>query len=117
MTNYPNIVFRKSNKGYNLFEIYEPCLVEKYNFIIKQGFITDFASVPRFLWWFIPPHGYSLNPSIVHDYTCRLGLFSRITCDKIFLDLLLISLPKWQAYLMFFYVRLFGWITYKRNNE
>ncbi|WP_420153674.1 DUF1353 domain-containing protein, partial [Siphonobacter sp.] len=32
------------------------------------GFKSDFASIPRLLWWLIPPHGLAALPSVKHDY-------------------------------------------------
>lgn len=37
--------------------------------IIPRGFVVNGASVPKLLWFLIPPHGSLLIPSIVHDFT------------------------------------------------
>lgn len=35
---------------------------------VPTGYVTDFASVPRLLWWFTPPSGEYTLAAIVHDY-------------------------------------------------
>jgi hypothetical protein len=37
---------------------------------VPVGFVTDGASVPRFLWWFLPPWGKYSRPAVIHDYLC-----------------------------------------------
>lgn len=36
--------------------------------VVPKGFITDFASVPRFLWSIIPPYGKYTKAAVVHDF-------------------------------------------------
>lgn len=40
---------------------------------IPKDFLTDGASVPRFLWSLIPPWGTYGQAAIVHDYLCDHG--------------------------------------------
>lgn len=35
---------------------------------VPQGFVTDFASVPRFLWSALPPQDQYMLPAVIHDY-------------------------------------------------
>jgi hypothetical protein len=35
---------------------------------IPAGFVTDYASIPRGLWSFFPPHGQYSKAAIIHDY-------------------------------------------------
>ena len=35
---------------------------------VPQGFVTDFASVPRFLWGALPPQDEYMLPAVIHDY-------------------------------------------------
>jgi len=37
-------------------------------FTVPAGFSTDLASVPRLLWWLIPPFGMYERAAIIHDY-------------------------------------------------
>ncbi len=41
------------------------------NIEVPQGFVTDFASIPRSLWWILHPTGIYGSAAIVHDYLCR----------------------------------------------
>ena len=38
---------------------------------IVRGTLTDFASVPRFLWWIWPPTGWYARAAALHDGLCR----------------------------------------------
>jgi hypothetical protein len=40
---------------------------------VAPGFETDFASVPRPLWWWLPPWGRHGRAAIVHDFLYQLG--------------------------------------------
>jgi hypothetical protein len=69
--------------------------------IVPEGFLTDFASIPRALWVAMPPTGAYGKAAVIHDYLYRLGglvphavtpdgttyrRFSRAECDQIFRD-------------------------------
>ena len=58
---------------------------------VPQGFETDGASVPRFLWWLLPAWGTYSRAAVVHDYLTRCiesgrahpeGK-TRFDCDKV----------------------------------
>lgn len=78
---------------------------------VPAGFVTDGASVPRFLWWWMSPSDPKLfKAAIKHDYDYCYGV-DRREADKRFLHSLLsdgyvFAWPAWLA------VRLFGWIYY-----
>lgn len=113
MTEYPNIKIVKS-EGLD-WVIVEDCFLPEYQIVLKAGFVTDLVSSGRLFWVIIPPHGLSSNPAIVHDYVWRSSIFDRKTCDKVFLSLLKKSkVPTWQCYLMYSFVRVFGWM---KNNK
>ena len=40
---------------------------------VPRAFISDGASVPRFLWSVYPPFGKYLEAAVIHDYFCVLG--------------------------------------------
>ena len=56
--------------------------------IIPKGFVTDFASVPRFFWRLLPPLGRYNLASLVHDFLYRTGDCTRAQADMIFYDLM-----------------------------
>ncbi|TAF48661.1 MAG: DUF1353 domain-containing protein [Runella slithyformis] len=69
----------------------------------------------QFLWWLIPPHGVTSSACIVHDYLYenKLQGVSRKEVDEFWLGLLKSSGARsWQIYLMYYYVRAFGWVTW-----
>ena len=37
-------------------------------FIVPDGYVTDFASVPRIAVWLVPTYGRYTAPAILHDY-------------------------------------------------
>jgi len=43
-------------------------VVHKATYRVPTGYVTDFASVPRLLWFFTPPSGEYTLAAIVHDY-------------------------------------------------
>ena len=56
-------------------------------FVIPEGFVTDFASVPRFVAWLIPRYGRWTPAAILHDYLweeARQGRFNKADADGIF---------------------------------
>jgi len=54
---------------------------------IRKGFKTNFASVPRFLWWMFPPyHPDYGKAAVIHDYLWGLQEYSKRYCDAVFYD-------------------------------
>ncbi len=95
---------------------------KRYIYIVPVGFITDFASVPRPLWWFVSPTDKTvIRASLLHDYLYRTGSRSRKEADYLFyLKLLEDGTPKWKAWIMYQAVRLFGkraWGKYRRIED
>jgi len=94
----------------------------KYSYVVPVGFETDFASVPRALWWFISPTDYpALRASLLHDYLYRVGSCTREWADRLFYQKLIEDgMPKWKAWLMYMAVRLFGgkvWERYRDDSQ
>lgn len=36
--------------------------------VVPKGFVTDFASIPKPLWWWISPNDHYSRAALVHDY-------------------------------------------------
>lgn len=51
---------------------------DKRSIHIPQGYLTDGASVPRWLWALIPPWGNHGKAAVVHDYLCE---YLQVRCD------------------------------------
>ncbi len=93
---------------------------KRYTYFIPKGFETDFASVPRFLWWLVAPTDYPLlRASLLHDYLYRTSKrHSREWADRVFVKLATEDgLPKWKAALVYLAVRVFGKKVWDRYRE
>lgn len=56
-------------------------------FRVPAGFTTDFASVPRVLWWLVPPYASWLWAALVHDWLwaeSEAGRFTKNDADGVF---------------------------------
>ncbi|MDI9874647.1 DUF1353 domain-containing protein [Flectobacillus rivi] len=86
--------------------------------IIPQGYITDFASSPQILWWFVPPIGKYNRATLLHDFLYEnriLGFnYSNREARKIADDTFLLIAnqtdpkAKIKHYIMYLALRLFG---------
>ena len=87
-------------------------------FIIKvpKGFVTDFASVPQLLWFWLPYWGKYGKAAIVHDRLYHTRETSRRMADLIFYEAMQVEgTPKWKARLMYWGVRMGGYLSYKKR--
>lgn len=76
---------------------------------VPEGFITDFASVPRGLWNLFPPQGEYSRAAVVHDFLYRCTDVERRFCDAVFLEAMrLLGVGWFTRRLMYRAVRLFG---------
>ncbi len=89
-------------------------------FIIKvpKEFITDFASVPRFLWGWIPYWGKWGKASVIHDYLYHTHQVERSIADAIFYEAMLVEGTNSKvARLMYYAVRLGGWLAWHKKGR
>lgn len=91
---------------------------EKYIIVVPQGFVTNYANIPRVLRLFILPYGKHSGASVIHDWLyskeCQIKL-TREEADNIFLEILEeeeVSL--FVRMMMFQLVRKFGEKYYKK---
>jgi len=85
---------------------------------VPIGFMTDFASVPRLLWVFIPRWGKYGNAAVIHDYCYWFQMFSRKESDRIFCEAMeVLKVPKYKIFLMYYAVRLGGWSAWSGNKR
>ena len=83
---------------------------------VKTGFMTDFASIPRLLWIFLPCWGKYGNAAVIHDWLYWTQKRSRKEADGIMLEgMKVLKVPCWQKYPIYVAVRTFGWMAWKRN--
>lgn len=86
---------------------------------VPQGFLTDGASVPRFLWWIFPPWGAYGQAAVTHDFLCqnlRLNkngdnpvlTMTQEEVDKTFLlAMKVLGTPWWKRKVMYWAVRIY----------
>jgi hypothetical protein len=81
-------------------------------FRVPAGFTTDFASVPRPLWWLVPRYGRFTRSTVLHDHLWGLadaGRISRCDADGIFRrSMNELGVPFLQRWIMWAAVRLGG---------
>ena len=77
---------------------------------IPKGYVTDFASLPKFiLRWFKPADDRWAKAALLHDYACSTHSYSRAMCDLIFLEaMLVLGTPWWIAQMFYRSVTLFS---------
>ena len=80
-------------------------------YVVPQGFDTDFASIPKFLWWEIAPFRSDLvSASIIHDhmYTCPNDITRKYADDVFYSALIESGMSASDASKMYYVVRYFG---------
>jgi len=90
---------------------------------VPAEFVTDFASIPRFL-WFLPAWAKYCKGSIIHDWLYQaksigFSLITRKRADDIFYEALLVewrhhASGRFWAYVEYKFVRLFGWLSWRK---
>ncbi len=83
---------------------------------VPVGFQTDFASVPRLLWAFLPKWGTYGNASVIHDWLYWDQHRTRAEADAIFREAMgVLNVRPLTRTLMYRAVWLFGWMAWYRN--
>jgi hypothetical protein len=110
------------------YELLNPLHIQLSNgdeIVIPDGFIWDLSSVPRMLWWALPPDGDFGVSVIIHDYLYenrhRLG-YTREFADK---EMLLWakashgtnkpSIKNIDNHVRYYGVRLGGWMVWNKK--
>ena len=84
---------------------------------VPKGLEVDFASIPRYLWWLLPPDGQYSQAATMHDflYKSRKDLTfagikrSQKECDQLFLEAMIdLGVGVFARQSMYRAVRLFG---------
>ena len=92
------------------FEYHVGTYPSKIVIYVPVGFVTDFASIPRFLWPLISPIDEHGKAAVVHDYLYTIRYDEKSVCDKIYLEaLIVLKVPKWKRLLLYYGVKYFGW--------
>jgi hypothetical protein len=87
-------------------------------FIVPEGFVTDFASVPRLPLAFLLTGDSAHAAATLHDFLYSRGVVDRQTADAVFKEAAQVSgEPGWKATLMHWGVRTGGWIAWNNHRE
>lgn len=83
---------------------------------VPAGFRSDYATIPRCLWWLFNPAGPYRRAAILHDYLySRLARCSRFVADAIFREAMARSgVPLHTRLTIYFAVRTFGWLYFRK---
>jgi hypothetical protein len=85
---------------------------------VSVGFQTDFASVPRLLWSFLPKWGRYGNAAVIHDFCYWDQSYTRQRADEIFREAMeVLQVPRAQISILYWGVRLFGWAAWAFNQR
>lgn len=97
--------------------IYESDVAQKV-FIVPEGFVTDFASVPRIPLAFLLTGDSAHEAAVVHDWLYRKDIVTRSVADAVFAEAAKISGEAgWKSWLMWAGVRLGGWVAWNDHRE
>lgn len=78
-------------------------------FIVRPGFLTDFASVPFGFRWLVPIVGRHGKAAVLHDWLYDTHVVSRRQADDIFYEAMgVLGVRPWRRFLAWAAVRLFG---------
>lgn len=93
---------------------------EEFKITIKDGLLTDGASIPRSVWSIIgcPLTGKYVGSSLIHDGLYSCGELTRLESDQIFLDMLEHNGVGFiKRYTMYHAVRLGGQVSWDKKTE
>lgn len=86
---------------------------------VPEGFITDFASIPRIFWSILAPTGLYTKAAVVHDFLYskeNKSDFERKFCDRMFLEgMRALNVGRITRYTMYLGVRCFGFFRFKKS--
>lgn len=77
---------------------------------VPAGFVTDFASIPRPLWWRYPKSGKWNKAAVLHDYLYATNGVTRAQADALFREALKVcDVNWWTRHVFYTAVRAGGW--------
>lgn len=111
-----------ANSGRGQWRLDEPLVFQSntaQRFItVPEGFVTDFASVPRLPLVFLLVGNTCQKGSVLHDYIYRTGLLPRLLGDQVHYEAnKAAGVPWWLRTLVFIGVRLGGFSSYKKKES
>lgn len=83
---------------------------------VPKGFVFDFSSIPRALWWLISPTELGDVGPLSHDHSYRTKNKTRKAADEQFLaDMKADGIAKWKRNAAYSAVRAFGWMSWGKS--
>lgn len=90
---------------------------------IPDGFLTDFASIPRGLWNVLPPVGAYGKAAVVHDWLYKTRnaathLVTRAEADAVLKEGMAVLGVGWPTrFVIYAGVRLGGWVAWRAHRQ
>jgi hypothetical protein len=90
---------------------------------VPEGEVTDFASIPRFLWPVLPPTGTYTRAAVIHDHLYadhrkQVAHYSRAFADAILLEALAdCGCSRLVTNVIWIGVRLGGWWAWSKKSR
>jgi hypothetical protein len=91
---------------------------KQHTITVPKGFITDFASIPRWLWLISGTVGKYNKAAVLHDYLYEAQIMSRLDSDRLYRKMMIPILPAWKVWAAYHVVRgvsWYHWNKYKNN--
>lgn len=85
--------------------------------VVPEGFVTDFASVPRVPVAFLLTGDSAHAAAVVHDFLYSTKIVDRKTADEVFYEACRLEEPVWRSWIMWLGVRLGGSTPYNQPNQ
>ncbi len=84
---------------------------------IPVGYVTDGASIPRFLWSIVGhPLAEYAQSAVVHDIIYGDKRYTRKKCDQIFLEAMKVQgVSLWKRRIIYRALRMFGWVSWNKK--
>ena len=115
-------VHHETDENGNVFTLREDITIEwnGKSILIRAGFKSDGASVPRFFWRAVFPPGdnRALRAAFAHDYVYRMHPegWTKAEADQMFYDLLVKGgIPWYRAKAAYLGVKLFGGQAWRKR--
>ncbi len=116
---------KPDGKNWRLCKAFTYRIGKKYSrrFIkVAKNFTTDFASIPKFIFWLLPWWAKFNKPSVLHDWLYKVKVImgkpiTRRKADDIWLEAMLVDFRnhtsgEFVAFAEFYTVRLFGFLSW-----
>lgn len=86
--------------------------------VVRAGFDTDYASIPRIFWSIYPPDGEYTDSAVVHDSEYWEQTLTRKEADRVLLEgMEALGVPWHRRHIIHKAVRLGGWLAWRNNRR